>query len=245
MLRVGRQAPASQTLLALRLAVARRVDEACPAGERPTRRAEMEARREPGGKGVDVCGDHDRHDRRDRLGLRGAGQRGFRERVVVEQRTLDFSRHGLCVRSARFGWPVRADRRAEVVGNFELRVNAGDVEHLADLRVDMAQRQPSVGTVDASGEFDQAADRVTPEVGHPGEVEDETVAGEGIGLRHEVVLEEGCSPRPEDALIEEGRHGDSSEVADLDRREFGVRGRHGDPAGSGGSVRNGLWKRLP
>ena len=54
MLRVGRQAPARQALFALRLAVARRVDEACPAGERPARCAEMDVRRESGGKGVDV-----------------------------------------------------------------------------------------------------------------------------------------------------------------------------------------------
>ena len=145
---VGSQASTRQTLLALRLAVARRVDEAGPAGERPARCAEMDVRRESGGKGVDVCGDH---DRRDRLGLRGAGQRGFRRRVVVEQRALDFWRHRC---SARFGWPVRADRRAEVVDDVELRVKPGDAEHVADLRVDMAQRQPSVGTVDASGEFD-------------------------------------------------------------------------------------------
>ena len=90
MLRVGRQAPARQTLFALRLAVARRVDEAGPAGERPARCAEVDLRREPGGKGVDVCGDE---SRRDRLGARGLSHRGFRERVVVEQRPLPFARH--------------------------------------------------------------------------------------------------------------------------------------------------------
>ena len=90
MLRVGSQSPTRQTLFALRLAVARRVDEAGPAGERPARCAEVDLRREQGGKGVDVCGDE---SRRDRLGARGLSHRGFRERVVVEQRPLPFARH--------------------------------------------------------------------------------------------------------------------------------------------------------
>ncbi len=90
----------------------------------------------------------------------------------------------------------------------------------------MAQRQPATGTLHPAGQLDEPAEGIAPEVRHPREVDHEAVPGEVVGERQESVLEQGRGPCPENALVEEGRHGHGAVAAEVDRGEFGVGGRH-------------------